>query len=355
MPDVEASSAASARPPGRRGIGFLVLGDLDTRRTVELARYADTLGIPSIWITDEPFFRGAMPTAGACAWATERIRIGLGVVNPYDHPPVWMAMEFAAVDELAGGRAILGVGASWEPPIAKQGIPFTRPLSAVRDTVVIVRQLLTTGTASHAGRKFSVEDVRLDFTPAYRNPRIYVASMYPRSLEQTGELGDGVILSILCPVPYVRNSLRLIRRGAARAGRALDDFEVVQYFPMCVDLDGRRAKDRIKEMLAFFIVHSYGPDPTHWARVAELGEFDLGIFEDLYARLSSGGTAREVISDAFVRDFSVAGTPEECLEVLERYREAGVTEAVGVFPAGVDPGEQLRLMAEYFVPRLVDQ
>jgi alkanesulfonate monooxygenase SsuD/methylene tetrahydromethanopterin reductase-like flavin-dependent oxidoreductase (luciferase family) len=107
-------------------------------------------------------------------------------------------------------------------------------------------------------------------------------------------------------------------------------------------------------MLAFFILHSYGPDPAHWERVAELGEFDLGVFADLHARLSNGGTAREVISDAFVRDFAVAGTPEECIEVLQGYRAAGMTEAVGVFPAGVDPSEQLRLMVEHFVPRFVE-
>lgn len=341
-----------SQPAGlRQGLGFLLLGDLHTRRAVELAQYADELGMPSMWITDEPFFRGAVPTAAACAWATERIRIGLGVVNPFDHPPVWMAMEFAAVDELAQGRAILGIGASWEPPIRRQGIAFTRPLSAVRDTVMIVRRLLAGERCSYRGRKFQIDDVKLDFTPARPDPPIYIASMFPASLEQTGEIADGVILSILCPVPYVRNAVRLMQRGAQKGGRAFDGFDVVQYFPMCLSSDGRRAKDVIKEMLAFFIVHSYGPDPAHWERVAELGEFDLQVFDSLYHALTNGSKPHDAIPDGFVRQFAVAGDPDECLEVLAEYKAAGTTEAVGVFPSTVKLEDQLRMVGEYLVPR----
>lgn len=347
--------APTTRSPGsggapRRGLGFLLLGDLDTRRAVELTQYADSLGIPSVWITDEPFFRGAMPTAGACAQATTRIRIGIGIVNPYDHPPVWMAMEAAALNELAEGRAILGIGASWEPPIAKQGIPFKIPLSAVRDSVAIVRALLAGERCTYAGRKFKIDDIKLDFTPAFPQIPIYIASMFPVSLEQTGRIADGVILSVLCPVAYVRNAVRLIRRGAQEAGRSLEGFDVVQYFPMCVSDDGQSAKDIIKEKLAFYIVHSYGPDPEHWRPVAELGEFDLALFADLYERLKAGGDPRRVIPDELVGMFAVAGTPRECLDVLAGYKAAGLTEAVATIPDTVDSAEQLRLIAKHLVP-----
>jgi 5,10-methylenetetrahydromethanopterin reductase len=334
----------------RRGLGFLLLGDLDTRRAVELTEYADVLGIPSVWITDEPFFRGAMPTAGACAQVTTRIRIGIGIVNPYDHPPAWMAMEIAALNELAKGRAILGIGASWEPPIAKQGIPFTLPLSAVRDTVAIVRSLLAGERCTYSGRKFTIDGVKLDFSPGFPQVPIYIASMFPVSLEQTGRIADGVILSVLCPAAYVRNATRLIRRGAEQAGRSLDGFDVVQYFPMCVLEDGEAARNIIKEKLAFYIVHSYGPDPEHWRRVADLGEFDLAMFAHLYERLAKGGDPRHVIPDEFVQTFAVAGTPRECLDILAEYKAAGLTEAVATIPDTVDSAEQLRLIAQHLVP-----
>jgi 5,10-methylenetetrahydromethanopterin reductase len=336
-------------PPGG-GLGFLLLGNLETRYAVELARYADAQGLGSVWLTDEPFFRGAMPTAAACAVATSQIRIGLGVVNPFDRPPVWMAMDAAAVSELAQGRAVLGIGASWEPPITKQGIPFTRPLSAVRDSVAIVRALLAGERCSYTGRKFEISDVKLDFVLTGTPPPIYVASMFRRSLVQTGEIADGVILSLMCPAPYVRNAVRLLREGRARTPRSVDGFGVVQYLVLCVDEDGARARRAVKEMLAFFIVHSFGPEPEHWRQVAELGEFDLAVFGDLHASLAKSGAAHEVISDEFARQFGVAGTPRECLDLLAEYKAAGVTEAVALFPQGIDPREQIRLLAECVAP-----
>lgn len=332
------------------GVGFLLLGDLNTRQGVELARYADEQGLSSVWLTDEPFFRGAIPTAAACAVATRRIRIGLGVVNPFDHPPVWLAMDFAAVNELADGRATLGIGASWEPPITKQGIRFAQPLSAVRDSVVIVRTLLRGGRCSYSGKKFAIHDVKLDFTPGFRDPRIFVASMFPRSLVQTGEIADGVVLSVMCPTPYVRNALGLLREGRARTGGAFEDFEVVQYLPMCMAEDSHRAKNAVKRTLAFFIVHSYGPEPEHWRRVAELGDFELELFGDLYRKLARGEGAETVIPDEFLQRFGVAGTPRECLDALAAYKAAGVTEAVALFPNGVDPREQIALLAKSIVP-----
>jgi len=339
---------ASALPG--HGLGFLLLGDLDTRHAVDLARYADMQGLGSVWLTDEPFFRGAMPTAAACALATSRIRIGLGVVNPFDRPPVWMAMDAAVVSELAQGRAVLGIGASWEPPIAKQGIPFTRPLSAVRDSVAIVQALLAGERCTYAGRKFAISDVKLDFVPTAVSLPLYVASMFRRSLVQTGEIADGVILSVMCPAPYARNAGQLLREGRARAGRSFDSFGVVQYLVLCVDDDGARARRAVKEMLAFFIVHSFGPEPEHWRQVAELGEFDLAILADLHASLAKGGAAHEVIPDEFARRFGVAGTPRECLDLLAEYKAAGVTEAVALFPQGVDPRAQIGTLAARVAP-----
>jgi len=333
-----------------QSLGFVTLGDIPLSRLLGLAGLADRAGLSSVWIADEPFFRGAVPTAAACAVLTERIRLGLGILNPYDHPPVWMARDFATLQELAGDRMVLGIGASWRPPIEAQGIPWTKPLSAVADSFHIVRELLSGATSNHQGRKFQTTNVTLGFEPPSVRSVIHVASMFPKSLAQAGSLADGIIVSILCPVPYVRSARTIINDAAAAAGRDVNGFEIVQYFPMEVSEDGETARRSIKRHLGFFIKHSYASDPGHWIRVAELGQFDVAEFETIHERISVGLEPEEVIEDQFVDRFSIAGTPSHCLDVLAQYKEAGTTEAVAVFPPWANLEEQVRLIAERLVP-----
>jgi len=322
-------------------IGLASLGDTPSGRLVALARCADAEGLSTLWIADEPFFRGAVPLAVACAAATERIRIGLGVVNPYDHPPVWMARDFATLQELAGGRAALGIGASWPPPIEAQGIPWTRPLAAVRDAVTIAQALLAGETCDYDGAKFRASGIQLGFAPPSAPSPILVASMFPRSLAQSGEIADGIIVSVLCPATYVTRASALARRAAEGAGRPFTRFEIVQYVPMEVDEDGARARASVKRHLAFFIRHSYGSDASHWRPVAELGEFDLEEFAGIHERLSRGEAPETAVPDAFLDRFAIAGTPARCLELIEAYAAAGTTELVALPPPWSDLERQV--------------
>jgi 5,10-methylenetetrahydromethanopterin reductase len=322
-------------------IGFASLGDAPAARVVGLARLADAEALSTLWLADEPFFRGAVPLAAACATATERIRIGLGVVNPYDHPPAWMARDFATLQELAAGRAVLGIGASWPPPIKAQGIPWTRPLAAVRDAVAIARALLAGETCHYEGAKFRADGIRLGFAPPSPPSPILVASMFPRSLAQSGEIAEGVILSVLCPATYVARAEALVSQAAERAGRTHGELEIVQYVPMEVDEDGAQARASVKRWLAFFISLSYGSDPAHWRAVAELGGFDLDEFARIYERLADGEAPEAAVPDAFLDRFAVAGTPARCLELIEAYAAAGTTELVALPPPWSDLERQV--------------
>jgi 5,10-methylenetetrahydromethanopterin reductase len=313
-------------------IGLVTLGDVPASRLLSLARIAEQEGLSTIWLTDEAFFRGAIPTAVACANATDRLRVGLGVVNPFNHSPVSIAKDFATLQELADGRAVLGIGAAWAPPLEAQGIAWTKALAAVRDTVLIVRTLLAGEECTYEGRKFAVHKVKLDFEPPAIPSSILIAAMFPRALVQAGEIGDGAILSVLCPPGYVAAARNLAQEGARSVGRNLDGFEIVQYVPMEVDDDGDRARRSTKRYLGFLLQHTYGSGDTRWNTVANLGGLDSDDFTEVYERLATGQQPEDAVPDLLLDNLAIAGTPSRCLELLQAYKAAGTTELVAMLP-----------------------
>src|SRR6516225_7966157 len=140
-------------------IGIRLSGALAPRRCVALARAAERAGLSSVWFAENPFQRGILATAGACAAATERVRIGVGVVNPYGRHPTLIAMDFGGLDELSGGRAILGIGSGIAAAVRRMGFRDNRPVTAVREAIGIIRMMLTGTAATFDGKVFSVDDV----------------------------------------------------------------------------------------------------------------------------------------------------------------------------------------------------
>src|SRR5215831_19877830 len=138
-------------------------GGLDPRRCVELANRADALGFACVWFAENPFNRGVLPAAAACAVATERLGIGIGVFNPYNRHPTLIAMEIGALDELAQGRARLGIGSGIASATERMGLSSERPLAAVRDAITIVRAMLAGEEVDYTGRAFSARKVRLEY------------------------------------------------------------------------------------------------------------------------------------------------------------------------------------------------
>src|SRR5215471_7592034 len=160
-------------------VGVRLHGGMAPARCIELARAADAAGFASVWFAENPFHRGVLPAVSACVVSTERVRIGVGVVNPYNRHPTLIAMEFAALDELAAGRALLGIGSGTGAQIERMGFPY-RPLAAMTDTVHIVRGMLRGETVTYRGRVFSADQVALGFAAPRPNMPIYMAAMGDR-------------------------------------------------------------------------------------------------------------------------------------------------------------------------------
>ena len=169
-------------------------GGMTPAQCVEQAKAAEAAGIGGIWFAENPFNRGTLPAAAACAVATRTLQIGAGVFNPYNRHPTLIAMEIGALDELAGGRVRLGIGSGIGFAIERMGFSYGKPLTTLREAIVIVRALLRGEEVTHAGTVFNVKNVKLDYKARADIP-IYMAGRGDRSLEACGELADGLIIS----------------------------------------------------------------------------------------------------------------------------------------------------------------
>jgi 5,10-methylenetetrahydromethanopterin reductase len=321
-------------------IGVRLHGGLDPRSCIELAQTAEANSFASVWFAENPLQRGVVPAASACAVLTRRLRIGLGIINVYGHHPTLIAMEFAALDELAEGRARLGIGSGIGRLIERMGVAW-QPLAAMRDAIPIVRAMLAGEEVSYLGRVFSVDEAKLAFRPRSPQTPIYIAAMGERTLRLCGQQADGLIVSNMCPPGYTQRALAIANQAAAEAGRAA--LGVVQYVPCAAqpnrDAARQEAKAAIGEMLTAF-----WPVGTVWPALRETIVAQSGIekpeFVAALDRLRRGEPAGRVLGDRFVEAFAIAGTAEECLAGAARYRRAGVDELVLTF-AGADPARDI--------------
>jgi 5,10-methylenetetrahydromethanopterin reductase len=317
-------------------IGVRLHQALAPRESVALAQAAEAAGFASVWFAENPFDRGVLPAVSACAAVTERIGIGVGIVSPYTHHPTQIAMEFGALDELAAGRVLLGIGSGIGVRIERLGFKY-RPLESLEDAVHIVRGLLRGDEVTYRGRVFSVDRVKLGFHPPRPEMPIYLASMGDKSLALCGRIGDGLIVSNMCPPGYTERAIAIVVDSATAAGRPMPP--VAQYVPCVVRPDRaearRAALAAIGDMLARF-----WPTERAWPRLRDTILRHSGIpkaeFVAALDRVRRGDPAEAALDERFITAFAVAGTAEDCLAQAAGYRRAGVDELVLTF-AGSQP------------------
>jgi 5,10-methylenetetrahydromethanopterin reductase len=286
-----------------------------------------------------------LPAAAACAAATARIGIGIGVFNPYNRHPTLMAMEIGALDELAQGRARLGIGSGIASATERMGLSAERPLAAARDAVTIVRAMLAGEEVSYSGRAFSASKAKLEYKAPRPDLPLLMAARGEQALALAGKIADGLMISNMCPPDFTRHAVALMHASAREAGRK-PPAEVVQYLPCAVRHDRNEAHALAKRAIAEML-------PSYWSlgqrvpsakaallRAGELSEADLAAAVE---RLRAGTHASDALDDRFIAAFAVAGTAEDCLAQARRYRTAGASELALTF-VGPQPEADMKYL-----------
>jgi alkanesulfonate monooxygenase SsuD/methylene tetrahydromethanopterin reductase-like flavin-dependent oxidoreductase (luciferase family) len=162
-----------------------------------MARTAEEIGLDSLWVGDHLLYRGngrpprgpweAWSTLAALAAITQRVDLGPLVAATSFHNPAVLAKKAATVDEISGGRLILGLGAGWnEPEYRAYGFPYDRRVSRFEEAFTIIRTLLREGRCDFSGRFFRLEDCELlPRGPRPDGPPLMVGSIGERMLRIT--------------------------------------------------------------------------------------------------------------------------------------------------------------------------
>ena len=284
--------------------------------SVERAKTAEQLGYESVWVNQMPDARDHTIVLAAFAMATKKVTLGTGVLPMYTRHPTAMAQMAATLDELSGGRFILGFGISHRVTVEGMwGLKLERPVQAMREYLTIVRSILRDGSVAFEGEQFTART-------AYSGPRrpglpIMISALNPKMLELAGELADGVVLWMASPA-YVRDAVvPHVKAGREKAGKSLEGFEIVAAVPVSLTSNRQGAQEVFRQT-----VQRYASLPFYRSMMD-----NSGYKEDL---------AAGNITEALMDELGGMGDADQVRDVVRRYRDAGVTlPAVGPF-AGHD-------------------
>jgi len=279
-------------------------------------KLAESLGYHSAFVTHIAG-RESLTVVTAYALATERIRVGTGVVPIYTRTPATMAQTAATIDELSGGRLTLGLGISHRRVVEGwHGQTIDRPAAEMREYVGIVRAILR-GDDPPSGEKW-----RTGFRLSGLDPRpgisIFIAALSPTMLSLAAEIGDGVMLW-LCNPSYIRDVVMpCLREGRERAGKEMAGLEVVAAVPAALTDNPAGAYDAMRgELLTYFGLPFYRTMLEHSGYAHDIAAFDAahGDADDMRAAISVG----------FLDALTAVGHADAVRAGVERYRAAGVT------------------------------
>jgi alkanesulfonate monooxygenase SsuD/methylene tetrahydromethanopterin reductase-like flavin-dependent oxidoreductase (luciferase family) len=295
-------------------------------QAIERVKHAEALGYESTYVTHIAA-RDSLSVLMAYAAATERLKLGTGVLPIYSRTPAATAQTAATIDEFSGGRMVLGLGVSHKVTVENwYGTKLEHPLQAMREYVGVVRAAFR-GEDPPEGEIFGSRFHFMGLEPRAELP-IYVAALSPKMLRLAGEIADGVMLW-LCNPPYIRDVvIPEVRAGRERAGKSLDGFDVVAAVPCAVTDDTAETYETMRNDLI-----TYWSLPFYRAMIERSGfADDIAAFDE---GMQAGGPdrAKPAISERFLEELTAVGSPESVRAGIERYLDAGATSpGVGPIP-----------------------
>jgi F420-dependent oxidoreductase-like protein len=336
------------------GVGYWGLG-LGPQDQLEVVQEAERLGYDSVWAA-EAYGSDAATVLAWLAAGTTTIKLGSAVFQMPGRSPAMTAMTAATIDELSGGRMLLGIGSSG-PQVAEgwHGQPFGRQLQRTREYVAVVRKALARERLEFTGETIQLplpggpgKALKLTINAVQERIPIFLAAIGPRNTSLAGEIADGWLPTFFSP-EFVSDFRALLQEGADRAGRSLQDFQMTPMVQAYVSEDRTAARDLMRPILALYIGGMGSRKQNFYNNLVQRYGFEIAAREvqDLYLD-GKKDEAAAALPDDLIDMVTICGPPAAVRERIEAFRAAGVATLV-VMPMAFtrqDRIDQLRAVAE---------
>ncbi|MDX9992311.1 MAG: LLM class flavin-dependent oxidoreductase [Anaerolineales bacterium] len=306
----------------------------DLRDGLDYVRYAEQRGFEAVWQAESRLVRDAIVPMAAYAAVTDKIKVGSGVINNWTRNIGLLAATYLTLDDLAPGRIICGLGAWWDPLAKNVGIDRKKPLTAMKETIEVMRRLLNMERVTFHGEFIHVDGIELDVVHGRREPRhvpLMIGATGDKMMEMTGEIADGAVLNYCVAPEYNDRALELLDAGARKAGRTLDDIDRPQLIVCSVDEDHDKAIDTTKMLLC-----QYMAQQPHIAKASGVSD---EVVHEIQSTLGWPATKEQInkakhhVPDELVYKITASGTPEEARGKVQEYVKRGCTCPI-LYPVG---------------------
>jgi len=315
----------------KSSIGMLLHGSTPPNKLGTLSKQVEDAGFGSLWLSEDYFYLGGISSAAIALERTNKIDIGIGVISAVVRHPAVTAMEIATLANAYPGRLFPGFGHGLPVWTKQMGLYPKSPLSALREVVETVRGLLAGETISKTDGLFHFDNVALTQPPA--DPvSILTGVIGPKSLELSGEIADGTIMSVMAGPEYLKYVKKHVAIGAARSSRHTESHMIPAFVIFNVDSDGASARAAARAGVAFYL-WAIGP-----SALTEV----YGFNDRLSEMIDSGGleAVTKNMPDEWLDIFAISGTPADCVSQIKPFLDAGASSVI-LAPYPVDEGEKM--------------
>jgi len=291
---------------------------------------AERSGFDSLWVADhlayldyEDFCPEAWCVLSALAGVTKRDTLGTSVTDPYRRHPAVLAQTVATLDQISEGRAILGLGAGEAMNVDPFGIARDRRISRMKETIEILRKLWTREIIDYEGKSFNLSEAFIQVPPVQKPyPPIYIAANSPTTRKLVGLYGDGWLAEMMSPERY-NADIKEVEFAAKNTGRKMEDIDVTYAVNTAVSED----YDEARKKALFYAKKKFlwWPKQIQQYGYSITDEFDwnfLKVKKDTAKKLDEHVPE---VPDKPAEEITIFGTPEDCIDKIERYIRSGVT------------------------------
>jgi 5,10-methylenetetrahydromethanopterin reductase len=316
---------------------------------IDLVKTTEKAGFAANWLTDSGLNgRDCYPYLTLMALNSEKPTIGTGVTNFGSRHLAITANSIASVDEISGGRAILGLSAGGPWNLGELGIKAPISPEAFREKVLTIKRLLAGGKVSFDPKG---PEAKLYFQTKKQVP-VYVAATGPKMLRVAGEVGEGVIVSTGVYEKCIRFSLEKIKEGAQSASKDFSQIKLVNWTFCGIAKDSKSAVDSIRPLAMW--------SPTlnpFWASIVDASERDSELIREAYLQrhnFSEMIRISKLLSDEFILKFGIAGTIDECIDQLKTLASTGIHQ-IAILTGEHGVGQDVKDVVETFGREIIPQ